>query len=61
MKKFAVKKRMKKFWKVCGEKVWEIPPTLLEKNVKYPIITGEGTLTPKVPIGPNAVENICII
>lgn len=47
---------MKNCGKVCGEKVWEIPPTLFEKNVKYLIITWGVPLTPKVPIGPNSVE-----
>lgn len=46
-KKFAVKKRMKKFGKVRGEKVWEIPPTLFKKNAKYHVITGKGRLHPR--------------
>ncbi|PGE55213.1 hypothetical protein COM65_28565 [Bacillus wiedmannii] len=43
---------MKKFWKVCGEKVWEIPPTLFEKNSYLHIITVEGAFSASVPIGP---------
>ncbi|ATI51057.1 hypothetical protein CPZ32_12155 [Bacillus cereus] len=54
--KFSEKKSMKKTKKCAAKKVWKIPPTLLEKNKKYHVITGKVSLTPKVPIGPNSVE-----
>ncbi|MGX5587130.1 hypothetical protein ACWKTX_26210 [Bacillus thuringiensis] len=55
--KFSEKKSMKKSKKCAAKKVWKIPPTLLEKNEKYHVITRESTLAPKVPIGPNSVES----
>ncbi|PFD55834.1 hypothetical protein [Bacillus thuringiensis] len=55
-KKFSKKSGWKKSKKCAVKKFGRYRLPLLEKNKKYPIITGEVSLTPKVPIGPNSVE-----
>jgi hypothetical protein len=56
LQKILRKKSMKKTKKCVAKKVWKIPPTLLEKNEKYHVITGKGSFSVSVPIGPRSVR-----
>ncbi|MFJ8238935.1 hypothetical protein [Bacillus tropicus] len=56
LRKVLRKKVDEKTKKCTAKKVWKIPPTLLEKNKKYHVITGEVSFSSTVPIGPNSVE-----
>ncbi|MEI5898017.1 hypothetical protein WBS37_19825 [Bacillus albus] len=54
LQKVLRKKVDEKRKKCAAKKVWKIPPTLLEKNEKYHVITREEAFLSTGPIGPNS-------